>query len=86
LDELNHERLAIARRDPLTRLANEQALEEDLEFLEARVTRYRHRYCIALVDIDHFEIYNDTFGRHAGDRTLQAVASKLKAEARSGGS
>jgi diguanylate cyclase (GGDEF)-like protein len=84
LDQLNHERLSIARRDPLTRLANKRALEDDLEFLEARVTRYRHRYCIALVGIDQFTTYNDAFGHQAGDRTVQAVASRLKAEARSG--
>jgi two-component system cell cycle response regulator len=84
LDELNHDLKAIARRDPLTRLGNRRALDEDLEFLEARVTRYRHRYCISLIDIDHFKAYNDAFGHQAGDRILQAVASQLKAEARSG--
>ena len=84
LDELNHDLKAIARRDPLTRLGNRRALDEDLEFLEARVTRYRHRYCIALIDVDHFKAYNDTFGHPAGDRILQAVAAQLKAEARSG--
>ncbi len=84
LNELNHDLKAIARRDPLTRLGNRRALDEDLEFLEARVTRYRHRYCIALIDIDHFKAYNDAFGHQAGDRILQAVASQLKAEARSG--
>jgi diguanylate cyclase (GGDEF)-like protein len=84
LDELNHDLKAIARRDPLTRLGNRRALDEDLEFLEARVTRYRHRYCIALIDVDNFKAYNDTFGHQAGDRILQAVAAQLKAEARGG--
>jgi two-component system cell cycle response regulator len=84
LGELTHDLKAIARRDPLTRLGNRRALDEDLQYLEARVTRYRHRYCIALIDIDHFKAYNDAFGHHAGDRILQAVASQLKAEARSG--
>jgi diguanylate cyclase (GGDEF)-like protein len=84
LDELRHGLKAIARRDQLTRLGNRRALDEDLGFLEARVTRYRHRYCIALVDIDHFKSYNDAFGHLAGDRMLQAVALELKAEARGG--
>jgi two-component system, cell cycle response regulator len=84
LGELNHGLRVIARRDPLTRLGNRRALDEDLEFLEARVTRYRHRYCIALIDVDHFKAYNDGFGHQAGDRILQAVAAQLKAEARSG--
>jgi diguanylate cyclase (GGDEF)-like protein len=84
LAELHHDLLAIARRDPLTGLGNKRALEDDLNFLEARVTRYRHRYCIALIDVDHFKSYNDAFGHQAGDRTLQAVASQLKTQARGG--
>jgi two-component system cell cycle response regulator len=84
LRELNHDLKAIARRDPLTRLGNRRALDEDLEFLEARVIRYRHRYCLALIDVDHFRSYNDAFGHQAGDRILQAVAAQLKAEARGG--
>jgi diguanylate cyclase (GGDEF)-like protein len=84
LDELNHDLLAIARRDPLTGLGNKRALEENLDFLEARVTRYRHRYCIALIDVDHFKSYNAAFGHQAGDRILQAVAAQLKTGARSG--
>ncbi len=84
LEELSHELLAVARRDPLTGLGNKRALEENLKFLEARVTRYQHRYCIALIDIDHFKSYNASFGHQAGDRMLQAVASQLKTEARSG--
>lgn len=84
LDELHHDLVAIARRDPLTGLGNKRALEDDLDFLEARVTRYRHRYCIALIDVDHFKSYNAAFGRQAGDRMLQAVASQLKTESRRG--
>jgi two-component system cell cycle response regulator len=84
LEELHHGLKAISRRDQLTRLGNRRALDEDLEFLEARVNRYRHRYCIALVDIDHFKSYNEAFGHLAGDRILQAVALQLKAEARGG--
>jgi len=45
----------IARRDPLTGLRNRRALDEDLELLETRVTRYGHRYCMALLDVDHFK-------------------------------
>lgn len=81
---LNHELTAIARRDALTGLGNRRALQEDLELLEARVTRYGHRYCMALLDVDHFKSYNDAYGHQAGDEVLQAVADQLKARARSG--
>jgi len=84
LDGLNEELMAIARRDPLTGLRNRRALEEDLELLEARVTRYGHRYCMGLLDVDHFKSYNDTYGHPAGDVILQAVAVQLEDHARGG--
>jgi two-component system, cell cycle response regulator len=84
LKVLNAELVAIARRDPLTGLGNRRALQEDLELLEARVARYGHRYCMALLDIDHFKSYNDTYGHLAGDKALQAVADLLKNQARGG--
>jgi diguanylate cyclase (GGDEF) domain len=84
MQTLNHELTVIARRDALTGLGNRRALQEDLELLEARVTRYGHRYCMALLDVDHFKSYNDTYGHQAGDEVLQAVAGQLRARARSG--
>ena len=39
LEGLNNELTAIARRDPLTGLGNRRALQEDLDLLDARVTR-----------------------------------------------
>jgi len=84
LERLNDELTAMARRDPLTGLGNRRALDEDLELLEARVTRYGHRYCMALLDVDHFKSYNDTYGHQAGDQILQTVAAQLEAQARGG--
>jgi two-component system chemotaxis response regulator CheY len=84
LEDVNNELTDIARRDPLTGLGNRRALEEDLELLEARVSRYGHQYCMALVDVDHFKSFNDTYGHQAGDEILQAVASELRREARGG--
>jgi two-component system cell cycle response regulator len=84
LERLNQELTDIARRDPLTGLGNRRALQEDLKLLEARVSRYGHRYCMALLDIDHFKTYNDTYGHQAGDSVLQAVAAELRAQVRAG--
>jgi len=84
LERLNGELTILARRDPLTGLNNRRVLKEDLELLEARVTRYAQRYCIALLDIDHFKAYNDTYGHPAGDQALRAVSAQLQHEARAG--
>ena len=75
---------AIARLDPLTGLGNRRALQEDLDLLDGRVSRYGHRYCIALFDVDHFKAYNDTYGHPAGDRLLETIAAQLKDCARAG--
>jgi two-component system cell cycle response regulator len=81
---LNLELTSLARRDPLTGLGNRRVLQEDLELLEERVLRYGHRYCMALLDIDHFKSYNDSQGHQAGDQVLSSVSAELKAQARGG--
>ncbi len=86
LEELNEELAAIARRDPLTGLGNRRALREYLDLFEGRVARYGHRYCMALLDVDHFKSYNDTYGHQAGDEILRTVAAQLSDQARAGDS
>jgi diguanylate cyclase (GGDEF)-like protein len=84
LEERNKELSASSLRDSLTGLGNRLALDEDLVQLEARVARYGHRYCIALLDVDYFRSYNDTYGHQAGDQALRTVAAQFKEEARRG--
>jgi two-component system cell cycle response regulator len=86
LEALNEELAAVARRDPLTGLGNRRALREYLDLFEGRVARYGHRYCMALLDVDHFKSYNDTYGHQAGDEILKAVAAQLNDQARAGDS
>jgi diguanylate cyclase (GGDEF)-like protein len=56
-------------------LPNRRALDETLAQLSGD-------YAIAMVDIDHFKLFNDTHGHAAGDRVLQAVAQQLRRERR----
>jgi two-component system, cell cycle response regulator len=84
LEDLNRELGDVVRQDPLTGLGNRRALEEDLVPLEARVRRYGHSYCMALLDVDYFKTYNDSYGHQAGDRALQAVSAQLRYHARLG--
>jgi two-component system chemotaxis response regulator CheY len=84
LVSLNSELTQIARRDALTGVGNRRALGEDLATLEARVTRYGHQYCMALLDVDLFKSYNDCYGHQAGDEALKTVADELRDHARSG--
>jgi two-component system cell cycle response regulator len=84
LVRLNGELHGLARLDALTGLGNRLALQEDLIGLEARVDRHGHRYCVAIVDVDHFKAYNDTYGHLAGDQALRSVALALGSVTRAG--
>jgi diguanylate cyclase (GGDEF)-like protein len=86
LESLNTELISLARQDPLTGLSNRRVLEEDLDTLEALVGRYGHRYCMTLLDIDHFKAYNDAYGHLAGDQVLRDVGTQLKHVVRTGDS
>jgi diguanylate cyclase (GGDEF)-like protein len=60
----------IAYRDELTRLPGRRAFNEELASLE-------EGYCIAVVDVDHFKKFNDTYGHDTGDQVLCKVANHL---------
>lgn len=60
----------LAYRDQLTGLHGRRKLFERLAGLS------RH-YSLAMLDIDHFKKFNDTFGHDVGDDVLAMVASKI---------
>jgi diguanylate cyclase (GGDEF)-like protein/PAS domain S-box-containing protein len=64
----------LARRDALTGLPNRRALSEMLPREMARARRSGSPLCVAIVDIDHFKVYNDTYGHLAGDEVLRELA------------
>ncbi|KTB56824.1 histidine kinase [Pseudomonas viridiflava ICMP 13104] len=67
----------LSRTDSLTGLLNHGAWKDllDLEFAKSRS---QHRQCaIALLDIDHFKIINDTYGHLMGDTVLQNISEAL---------
>lgn len=64
----------LARHDALTGLPNRRALHELLPREMARARRARSPLCVAIIDIDHFKTYNDTYGHLAGDEVLREAA------------
>jgi diguanylate cyclase (GGDEF)-like protein/PAS domain S-box-containing protein len=64
----------MATHDSLTGLPNRRALEELLPREMAAARRSKSPFCVAIVDIDHFKVYNDTHGHLAGDEMLRACA------------
>jgi diguanylate cyclase (GGDEF)-like protein len=73
-----------ATHDALTGVYNRLRLDEDLAALVARAQRYGHDFCVALLDVDRFKAYNDTYGHLAGDDALRTVAAELQASVRTG--
>jgi diguanylate cyclase (GGDEF)-like protein len=66
-----------AVRDPLTGLYNRRYMEEFLD-RELHAARRKNRpLAMMMLDLDHFKIYNDTFGHSAGDRALAAFGETL---------
>lgn len=61
----------IAYRDELTGLPSRRALNEFLAALG-------RRYTIAMLDVDHFKKFNDTYGHDVGDQALKMVASQIR--------
>ncbi len=57
--------------DELTGLPGRRALNEHL-------LRLGRRYSIAMLDVDHFKKFNDSYGHDVGDQVLKLVASRLR--------
>jgi len=62
----------MAYLDELTNLPGRRALNETLNKLGGK-------YSIAMMDVDHFKKFNDTYGHDAGDDVLRLLCNKLKA-------
>lgn len=71
-------------RDPLTGLFNRRYMEESLQREIAVAERQQLPLSVAILDLDHFKRFNDTFGHEAGDLLLRKVANLLSAKSRSG--
>ncbi|CAA7617683.1 diguanylate cyclase [Magnetospirillum sp. SS-4] len=68
---------SLAVRDGLTGLANRRSFDERLEADWLHSMREGAPLSLLLVDVDHFKLYNDTYGHQKGDSCLKAVAGAL---------
>ncbi len=73
-----------ATRDGLTGILNRRAVFE----IGDRLAEWRHEIrppmALMMIDVDHLKEVNDTYGHHAGDRMLTAVAECLTTALRAG--
>jgi diguanylate cyclase (GGDEF)-like protein/PAS domain S-box-containing protein len=73
-----------ATTDPITGLANYRAFHERLGSEVERSTRHGRALSVAVLDLDHFKLVNDTHGHQTGDDVLAEVARRLGAAVRGG--
>jgi diguanylate cyclase (GGDEF)-like protein len=66
---------AQARTDQLTGVANRRTWDHELPRELARARRTGEPLSLAIMDLDRFKNYNDTYGHPAGDRLLRGAAA-----------
>ncbi len=75
--ELKHSRDALsqmARLDGLTGLSNRRTFDDILDREWRRLARVGQHLSIIMFDVDHFKLYNDTYGHGPGDVCLKKIA------------
>jgi len=92
LEAENHHLQNMSHCDSLTQLANRRAFEAELRHRWHEAYSHSAPLAVAMLDIDHFKLYNDTYGHFklyndtyghlAGDRALQRVAKAIRSQVR----
>lgn len=72
----------LANHDRLTNLANRNLFYDRLQHAISRLNRSGLSVAVLFLDMDRFKPVNDTYGHSTGDRVLQQIAARLKAELR----
>jgi diguanylate cyclase (GGDEF)-like protein len=72
----------LANHDPLTGILNRRAFIEIVSGELANAAEIYAPCCLAMMDIDHFTNFNETYGHSAGDEalchTVKTIESKLR--------
>ena len=76
--EREAEIIARSMTDALTGVQNRRSILELLDKEVARTRRHGPPLAVAVIDLDHFRLINDTWGHAVGDRILQAVSGLLE--------
>lgn len=68
---------SIAYIDGLTGIPNRRNFDQHIQSEWQRAIRSRTQISMLLIDIDHFKLYNDSYGHPAGDTCLTLIAKAL---------
>lgn len=67
-------------RDPQTGLWNYNYAQQELEKMVSMSERNNTPFSLLILEIDFFQILNETYGRNVGDIVLRAVAQRISSE------
>jgi diguanylate cyclase (GGDEF)-like protein len=73
----------LAQHDPLTDAANRRAWDRALPVEMDRARRAGTPLAVAMLDVDHFKVFNDTYGHQAGDQLLRSATEAWRSLLRS---
>ncbi|MCW5204001.1 diguanylate cyclase [Desulfobulbus sp. US4] len=73
---------AQAIRDPLTGLYNRRHMEASFHREISRAQRYDVPLGVIMIDIDHFNVFNDTYGHDMGDKVLSEIGAFIQEHVR----
>lgn len=63
--------------DTLTGIPNRRAFDKTLKALAIDASEKSKALSLMMIDIDHFKLFNDTYGHQVGDQVLRLVARTL---------
>ncbi|RZU53619.1 diguanylate cyclase (GGDEF)-like protein [Krasilnikovia cinnamomea] len=84
LQAANEQLAALSLTDALTGLANRRRFDDALEATWTQARETGTAVTLAMIDIDHFKWYNDSYGHQGGDECLRRVAAELAGTVRQG--
>jgi diguanylate cyclase (GGDEF)-like protein len=67
----------IASIDMLSGLANRRGFQSRLDFEWMKAQQYDSELSLLMIDVDHFKLYNDTYGHPEGDACLTRLGETL---------
>ncbi|MCE1274851.1 MAG: GGDEF domain-containing protein, partial [Chlorobiales bacterium] len=82
IEEKNKKLDELYIRDEKTSLYNYRHFKEHLIIDVERSRRFGDSISLAMIDIDYFKRYNDTYGHIEGDRVLARIAAIIREECR----
>jgi len=78
LEVANEELRELVDIDGLTKIGNRRSFDEYLDREWRRARREERPLALIMADIDHFKLYNDTYGHPGGDECLKQVAAAFR--------